>query len=74
MRALTGHTGPVVSVAFSQDGKRIVSGSHDRLVKIWNAETGATVTTFEGVRCGGGGGWSVVRTLSAGLALESGLR
>ena len=46
MRTLRGHTGPVVAVAFSQDGKRVVSGSHDRLVKIWNAETGATVTSF----------------------------
>ena len=74
MRALSGHTGPVVSVVFSQNGKRIVSGSHDRLIKIWNAETGATVTSFVGVRCGEGGGWAVLRSFPAGLALDSGLR
>ena len=33
----------VRSVAFSRDGKRIVSGSYDELVKIWNSETGAEV-------------------------------
>jgi WD40 repeat protein len=33
-----GHTSHVRSVAFSPDGKRIVSGSADRAVKVW--ETG----------------------------------
>ena len=43
MRTLTGHSEWVCSVAFSRDGKRIVSGSDDTLVKIWNTETGAEV-------------------------------
>ena len=42
-----GHSSCVHSVAFSADGKRIVSGSGDNLVKIWNAETGAEVTFLE---------------------------
>ncbi|KIK71658.1 hypothetical protein GYMLUDRAFT_977718, partial [Collybiopsis luxurians FD-317 M1] len=37
---LRGHTGPVHSVAFSPDGKKIVSGSMDCSVQIWDAETG----------------------------------
>ncbi|KAE9397335.1 WD40 repeat-like protein, partial [Gymnopus androsaceus JB14] len=37
---LEGHTHWVTSVAFSPDGKRIVSGSVDHSVRIWNAETG----------------------------------
>jgi len=37
------HTGEVRSVAFSPDGKRIASGSADKLVKIWNAATGVEV-------------------------------
>ena len=37
---LQGHNGPVTSVAFSPDGKRIVSGSDDKTVKVWDAETG----------------------------------
>ena len=38
-----GHSRMVTSVAFSEDGKRIVSGSQDKLVKIWNSQTGAEV-------------------------------
>ena len=46
MRTLRGHKSEVRSVAFSVDGQRIVSGSEDRLVKIWNAETGAEVRSL----------------------------
>ena len=46
---LIGHTGVVKSVDFSSDGKHIVSGSHDRLVKIWDAATGMEVGIFMGV-------------------------
>ncbi|KIK24088.1 hypothetical protein PISMIDRAFT_646831, partial [Pisolithus microcarpus 441] len=38
--ALEGHTASVYSVAFSPDGKRIVSGSADRTVRVWDAERG----------------------------------
>jgi len=31
---LKGHSGPVTSVSFSPDGKRIVSGSPDKTVKV----------------------------------------
>ena len=41
---LTGHAGEVTSVAFSPDGTRVVSGSSDNLVKVWDAETGAEVS------------------------------
>ena len=47
-RTLTGHTGEVHSVAISRDGKRIVSGSEDNLVKIWDAATGAEVSSRGG--------------------------
>ena len=40
---MTGHTDAVNSIAVSPDGKSIVSGSHDLLLKIWNLETGAEV-------------------------------
>jgi len=45
MHTLVGHSGTVQSVAFSPNGKRVVSGSSDNLVKIWNIETGAEVSS-----------------------------
>jgi len=45
MRTLTGHSNRVNSVDFSRDGKRIVSGSDDKLVKIWDTVTGAEVSS-----------------------------
>ena len=46
MYTLKGHTGSVETVAFSPGGKRVVSGSADRLVKIWDAATGSEVGSF----------------------------
>jgi WD40 repeat protein len=37
----------VYAVAFSRDGKRAASASHDMLVKIWNTETGAEVSSLK---------------------------
>ncbi|KAJ3992784.1 WD40-repeat-containing domain protein, partial [Lentinula boryana] len=38
-----GHTSGVNAVAFSPDGKRIVSGSDDDSIRIWNADTGEVI-------------------------------
>jgi WD40 repeat protein len=35
-------------VAFSSVGKHVVSGSHDRTVRIWDAVTGMELHTFHG--------------------------
>jgi hypothetical protein len=32
-----------VSVAYSPDGRHIISGSYDKTIRIWDAETGAAV-------------------------------
>ncbi|KZT51139.1 WD40 repeat-like protein [Calocera cornea HHB12733] len=40
---LSGHTGGVTSIAFSPDGRRIVSGSWDHTLRLWNADTGAAM-------------------------------
>jgi WD40 repeat protein len=41
---LEGHTGYVSSVAFSPDGKHIVSGSLDKTIRVWDAVTGEVVS------------------------------
>ena len=43
-----GHGGSVSSVAFSPDGKRIVSGSRDTTLKVWDASTGQETLTLKG--------------------------
>ncbi len=42
-RQFIGHTDHVWSLAFSPDGKSLVSGSGDKTVRIWNCETGEEV-------------------------------
>ena len=41
---LTGHSDFVRSVAYSPDGKHIVSGSFDNTVKVWDSQTGTEVS------------------------------
>ncbi|MDP6547314.1 MAG: serine/threonine protein kinase, partial [Phycisphaerae bacterium] len=45
---LDGHSRRVASVAFSPDGKRIVTGSWDQTVKIWDAASAGEIRTLEG--------------------------
>jgi len=40
--------GSITSVAFSPNGKSIVSGSHDHSVKVWDVETGLERLTLKG--------------------------
>jgi WD40 repeat protein len=37
---LQGHDGLVLSVAFSPDGSKIISGSSDKTIRVWDASTG----------------------------------
>lgn len=44
-----GHTGWVKSLAFSPDGRHIVSGSRDQTLRLWDALSGKAVRKFDGV-------------------------
>lgn len=48
IRTFTGHTYYVEACAFSPDGKRIVSSSWDKTLKLWNSETGEELNTLRG--------------------------
>jgi len=42
------HTGFVNAAAFSPDGLRLVTGSDDHTVRLWDAQSGALLGSFEG--------------------------
>jgi WD40 repeat protein len=45
---LKNHSGQVVGLAVSKDGKRLLSGSHDSTVRVWDIETGKELLKFTG--------------------------
>ncbi|MCW5550760.1 MAG: protein kinase [Verrucomicrobiae bacterium] len=45
---LRGHTGPLLAVAYSPDGERIVTGSADHTARVWDAASGQHLLTLRG--------------------------
>ncbi|MEE1000851.1 MAG: TIR domain-containing protein, partial [Bacteroidales bacterium] len=48
LKTMTGHSGSVLSVAVSPDGKYLASGSWDKTVIIWDANSGEKLKTLDG--------------------------
>ena len=45
---MQGRTGAVRSIAWSPDGKTLVSGCTDKTVKLWDAATGKMLASLQG--------------------------
>jgi WD40 repeat protein len=48
LQTLAGHWGPVSTVGVTPDGRRVVSGSDDGTLKVWDLESGEALRTFGG--------------------------
>jgi WD40 repeat protein len=48
VQVMEGHISDVSSVAYSPDGAHIVSGSDDKTVRVWDAQTGKLLAVLEG--------------------------
>ena len=46
--ALIGHRSDVWSVSFSPDGTKIVSGSDDKSIRVWDATSGTQIHQLDG--------------------------
>ena len=84
---LTGHTAPVKSLAISRDGSRLLSGSEDLTVRLWETFTGrellclilkyqvsSVIFSRDEARVAVGGGWeNLIRLyeLAQGTCLTS---
>jgi len=50
LHTLTGHQQPVSAIAFSPDGRQLVSSSFDKTIKLWDTNSGKCVKTLLGHR------------------------
>ena len=47
-RVLSGHTAALTTIAFSPDGKRVVTASYDNTGRLWDAENGKEIAVLQG--------------------------
>ncbi len=48
LRTFTGHSNWVNAVAVSPDGEKVISGSRDKTVKVWDINNGRLINSFTG--------------------------
>jgi len=48
VRDLVGHLGSVTACAMMANGRRVISASHDRTLKVWDLDCGRALATLEG--------------------------
>lgn len=48
IKSLEGHSGPIQALAFTPDGRYLISGSMDKTIKIWSFAEGTLYKTLEG--------------------------
>jgi WD40 repeat protein len=59
-----GHMAVVVGVAFTPDGKQLVSASNDKTLRVWDVESGRTIRTIRGEMAPGSWGANYAMALS----------
>jgi len=61
---LSGHTDSVQCITFSSDGTLLVSAGADKVIKLWDIQTGGVVRTFHGHT------WSVLSASISPILLQ----
>jgi len=51
LAVLEGHTGWIGGVCMTPDGRRAISGSYDKTIRVWDLGTGKCLKTLEGAAC-----------------------